>query len=109
MARADYSLAMQGDMDALKRYVKFEYKNIGQPVIKEKQTTPRTTKDYYNEKLLRNAVRKIKAKFKVDIQFDDLGDVLRFLYDRYRTKTRVAIFLGQSAGTATHLFRAFGL
>jgi len=108
-ARADYSLALQGDTDALKRYTEFKYPNIGSSVIKEEQVTPRTTKDYYNEKLLRDTVRKIRAKFKVDTQFDDLGDVLRFLYEKYKTKTRVALFLGQSTGTATYIFRAFNL
>jgi hypothetical protein len=112
-AREDFSLASENDKEALERYLKFDYKNLGQGVEKTTKNNfncrLQSPADYYNEKYLRDAVFKIKRKFGKNFEFESLREVIIFLFQKYKMKTRVARFLGVSQGSVGHLWEAFGL
>ena len=114
-AREDFSLASGGDKAAHKRYLKFDYKNMGQRVdnttkkIKIRTGRSVSPQDYYNEKYLRDVTARIRAKFGSDLEFADLGEAVMFLYVRYKMKTRVAKFVGLGVGSIGYLWKVFDL
>jgi hypothetical protein len=100
--REDLALAYGGDVNALKRYIKFDYKNIGedQPekIIKQpvKKQVPARKKgkgrqpasEAHYEGYFDTLGQKVNKRYKTD--FKTMKEVMAFLYEKYQDQKYIA-------------------